>query len=152
MSRLLLENSNNIVEPALKEVPSLEQNQNRSFIEQETLTKGRDIQEQASKIIGLRDTNVLTRKMLFKKIAKGIDKKDFVIAKHKRRIQELEAKIEQLEPRKRRKVKTSPNSKFARIDAIKRAQIEARDREIKEKDMALSDDSAFIIDYIEVKE
>ena len=66
--------------------------------------------------------------MLFRKIAKGIDEKDFAIAKHERRIQELEAKVEQLEPRKRRKVKTSPNSKFAGIEAIKRAQIEAGDR------------------------
>ena len=40
----------------------------------------------------------------------------------------------QLEPRKRRKVRTSPNSKFAGIEAIKRAQIEAGDREIDKGD------------------
>jgi hypothetical protein len=34
-----------------------------------------------------------------------------------------------LEPRKRRKVQTSPNSKFASIRAIKRAQIAAEDQE-----------------------
>jgi 4-hydroxybenzoate polyprenyltransferase len=40
----------------------------------------------------------------------------------------------QLEPRKRRKVRTSPNSKFVGIEAIKRAQIKAGDREIDEGD------------------
>jgi hypothetical protein len=35
-----------------------------------------------------------------------------------------------LEPRKWRKVRTSPNSKFAGIEAIKRAQIKAGDHEI----------------------
>jgi hypothetical protein len=39
-----------------------------------------------------------------------------------------------LEPRKYRKVKTSLNSKFAGIEAIKKAQIKARDRQIKEED------------------
>jgi hypothetical protein len=35
----------------------------------------------------------------------------------------------QLQPRKRRKVETSPNSRFATIEDIIRAQIEARDRQ-----------------------
>lgn len=67
--------------------------------------------------------------MLFKKIAKGLNNKNFVIAKQERKIQALKAKIVQLEPRKRRKVKTSPNSKFANIEKIYKAQIEAEDRQ-----------------------
>jgi hypothetical protein len=48
----------------------------------------------------------------------------------------------QLEPRKRRKVRTSPNSKFASIRAIKRAQITAEDQE----DILLdSDNTATIV-------
>ena len=39
-----------------------------------------------------------------------------------------------MELRKRRKVRTSPNSKFVGIKAIKKAQIEARDRQIEEED------------------
>jgi len=35
----------------------------------------------------------------------------------------------QLEPRKRRKVVTSPNSRFADIEAIYKAQVKARDRQ-----------------------
>ena len=68
------------------------------------------------------------------------------------RINQLEAKIEQLEPRKRRKVKTSPNSKFASIRAIKQAQIEAGDREIEEEDSDSSTNSTSIGDCIEVQE
>ena len=59
--------------------------------------------------------------MLFKKIAKGLNDKDFIIAKQERKIQALEARVVQLEPRKRRKVRTSPNSKFANIEKIYKA-------------------------------
>ena len=67
--------------------------------------------------------------MLFKKIAKGLNDKDFIIAKQERKIQALEARVVQLKPRKRRKVRTSPNSKFANIKKIYKAQIEAGDRQ-----------------------
>ena len=67
--------------------------------------------------------------MLFRKIAKGLDDKDFIIAKQERKIQALEARVVQLEPRKRRKVRTSPNSKFANIEKIYKAQMEAGDRQ-----------------------
>jgi len=59
--------------------------------------------------------------VLFRKIAKGLDDKDFIIAKQERKIQALEARVVQLEPRKRRKVRTSPNSKFADIEKIYKA-------------------------------
>ena len=67
--------------------------------------------------------------MLFRKIAKGLDDKDFIIAKQERKIQALEARVVQLEPRKRRKVRTSPNSKFTDIEKIYKAQMEARDHQ-----------------------
>jgi ABC-type antimicrobial peptide transport system ATPase subunit len=66
-------------------------------------------------------TDSVTARVLFRKVAKGLDKKDFVIVQQKLRIKQLEAKIVQLEPRKRRKVQLSPNSKFASIRAIIRA-------------------------------
>ena len=47
-------------------------------------------------------------------------------------------------------MKTSPNSKFADIRAIKQAQIEAGDREIEEEDSDLSIESDSIADCIEV--
>ena len=68
------------------------------------------------------------------------------------RIKQLEARVEQLEPRKRHQVRTSPNSKFADIQAIKEAQIKAGDREIKEEDSDSSIESTSTGDYIEVEE
>ncbi len=41
------------------------------------------------------------------------------------KIRSLEAQVESLKSRKRKKVKLSPNSKFASINAIRKAQIEA---------------------------
>lgn len=46
-------------------------------------------------------------------------------------IKQLEARLDQLQPRKRRKVQTSLNSKFADIRAIQEAQITAGDQEIE---------------------
>ena len=82
---------------------------------------------------------------------KGFDEKDFALAQAELRIKQLEARVEQLEPRKRRRVKTSPNSKFTDIRAIKQAQIEAGDREIEEEDSDLSIESDSTADYIEVQ-
>ena len=86
--------------------------------------------------------------MLFRKIAKGLDDKDFVIAKQERKIQALEARVVHLEPRKRRKVKTSLNSKFANIEKIYKAQMEAKDRQniLLDSDNFLS--ITFILSYI----
>ena len=77
----------------------------------------------------IEDADSVTTRMLFRKVAKGLDEKDFVIAQYELRIKQLEAKVQQLQPRKRRKVQTSPNSKFAGIEDIYKAQIAAGDRQ-----------------------
>jgi len=59
-----------------------------------------------------------TQHLLFKKIVKGIDKKDYKLGKANMRIKELEERLKQLKPKKRRKVRTSPNSKFVTTRAI----------------------------------
>ncbi|KAF4636748.1 hypothetical protein G7Y89_g1343 [Cudoniella acicularis] len=69
-----------------------------------------------------------------KKIIKGFDEKDYALAQAELQIMQLEARVEQLEPRKRRKVRTSLNSKFAGIRAIKEAQVEAGDHEVDKED------------------
>ncbi len=46
------------------------------------------------------------------------------------RIKELEERLELLRLKKKRKVQTSPNSKFATTRAIKEAQIAARERQV----------------------
>jgi hypothetical protein len=101
--------------------------------------------------LALGDTNSSTCRVLFRKVAKGLDNKDFTIANYKLWIQQLEARVEQLEPRKRRKVQTSPNSKFAGIRAIREAQIKAGDRKINSEDLELSGDTVSTMDYIEVE-
>jgi hypothetical protein len=53
-----------------------------------------------------------TQRLLFRKIVKGIDEKDYELGKANMKIRELEERLEQLKPKKRRKVQTSPNSKF----------------------------------------
>ena len=66
------------------------------------------------------------------------------------RIRELEERLEQLRPRKKRKVQTSPNSKFATTRAIQAAQIAAGDRQIISVKPESEGDSDSIISYIEV--
>ena len=117
-----------------------------------TPQKSEDVRKQARQIIELEDTDIPTRRVLFQKVAKGLDNKDFVIAQHELRIQQLEARVQQLEPRKRRKVQTSPNSKFAEIGAIRKAQIEAGDRQIEAEDSDVSTDSESTLSYIEIEE
>jgi hypothetical protein len=90
--------------------------------------------------------------VLFRKVSKAWDQRDFVIIQHEYRIKQLEARVIQMEPRKRRKVRTSPNSKFAGIEAIKKAQIEAGDREIKEEDSDRASQLASTLSYITIEE
>ncbi len=59
---------------------------------------------------------------------KAINEKDFELGKANMKIRELEERLEQLKLKKRRKVQTSPNSKFVTTRAIREAQIVARDR------------------------
>jgi hypothetical protein len=132
INRLLLENSNkpNKQTPVASGkdlVP--EWNQTRSFIPWEIPLKSQDVRQWARQITGLETTDSATTRVLFRKMAKSLDDKDFLIAQHELRIKQLEARVQQLEPRKRRKVQTSPNSKFANIKAIRRSQIEARERQ-----------------------
>jgi hypothetical protein len=155
MDRLLLENSNKQVErapQALEKELVPEWNVDASFINWETPHKGEDIREQARQITRLGDADLATCQVIFRKVAKGLDKKDFVIAQHELRIKQLEARVVQLEPRKRRKVQTSPNSKFVGIQAIRKAQMEAGDRQIEDEDAESSEDNNSIIDCIVVEE
>ena len=118
INRLLLENSNKLVDQAPKTLEmelAPDWNVDGSFVSWETPHKGKDIREQARQVVKLGDVDSATSRVLFRKVAKGLDEKDFVIAQHELRIKQLEARVVQLEPRKRRKVQTSPNSKFVGI-------------------------------------
>jgi hypothetical protein len=68
---------------------------------------------------------VPAQRRLFRKITRGFDEKDTLLANALQRVEALEAQIEVIRPQKRRKVELSPNSKFADIEAIQRAQNKA---------------------------
>ena len=151
----MLENSNKQADNTLGTSRSIEipeWHNNNSIVEWKTPSKSADIREQARLVTGLETVDQSTARVLFRKLAKGIDEKDFVIAQQERKIKQLENKIEQLKPRKRRKVVTSPNSKFATIDDIMRAQIEAGDRPnvLLDSDEAIS--VASTLSYITINE
>ena len=124
MNRLLLENSNNKEQESRKrkaDEPVPEWNADQSLFEGKTPSKAKDIRQQVYSISQLGKADPPTARVLFRKISKVVDQRDFVIAQHELRIKQLEARVQQLEPRKRRKVKTSPNFKFVGIEAIKKA-------------------------------
>ena len=100
---------------------------------------------------GLGDIDPSTIRILFRKIAKGLDNKNFILAQYKLQIEQLKARIEQLALRKRRKVQTSPNSKFMEIKAIIKAQIKARDRKNKSDKSAELIKLSSILFYIIIK-
>jgi hypothetical protein len=82
MNRLLLENSNKLEEQTLATSRSLvvpEWNQDSSAIEWVTPQKSVDVREQARQITGLEIADPATARVLFRKVAKGLDEKDFVI-------------------------------------------------------------------------
>ena len=67
------------------------------------------------------------------------------------RIKELEERLEQLKPKKRRKVQTSPNSKFATTRDIRRAQIAVGEHQVVPIESEAEEDSESIGSCIEVE-
>ncbi|KAM9874670.1 transposase [Verticillium dahliae] len=145
LSPLLLENTTNatrIANPTMDRAIG-----SRAIEEYETATsavtwstprKTVDLQVQLAQFSQLdRPTN--TQRLLFRKVQKGFEEKDCLLATQERRIQILEQQLEQARPRKRKKVQISPNSKYADIEAIHRAQIEAGDKEDSPGEISDSD-------------
>ena len=79
MSRLLLENSNQASEPTLLETPLLDYNTNISSIQWSTPKAGKEARLQFDILAQLSDSNLPTRRLLFRKVIKGLDKKDFAL-------------------------------------------------------------------------
>jgi 4-hydroxybenzoate polyprenyltransferase len=153
MSRLLLENSNNsqLKTPIGSNIDKmLVQYESNSSIAWETPKSGKDLRLRVGSISQLDNINFPTRRQLFRKIAKGFEQKDYELAQAKLRIEQLEARVEQIKPRKKRKVQTSPNSKFANIKTIREAQIAAGELEIDTDDSESSIESSSTGDCIVV--
>jgi hypothetical protein len=102
-----------------------------------TPRKGIDLQQQMDLLSGIEGPTA-TKRLLFRKIKKSFDEKTYQLATAQQEIRSLEARIEDIKPRKRQKVRLSPNSKFADIEAVRRAQIEAGDIEASDHE---SDDT-----------
>lgn len=131
MSPLLLENSNNTKRTSNQQVEGQigghisDWTAESSLVTWSTPRKSVDLRSQIQTYHKLEEIDKPTCRQLFKKITKGFDEKDILLAKAELKIQALEARLEASRPKKRRKVKTSPNSKFADIEAIYKAQKEA---------------------------
>jgi 4-hydroxybenzoate polyprenyltransferase len=157
LSPLLLENSNKLVQTpghALKGISGtkrLDWTAETSAVIWETPRKAADLISQARLAQSLKASGKATQRQLFRKIAKGFEEKDSLLTDAQLRIQALEAQVKALEPKKRRKVQTSPNSKFAGIEAIQAAQDAAEGIQVISDDSEESDTSASVADCIEVQ-
>ena len=83
MSRLLLENSNNLEEESKKrkaEEPLPEWNADQSAFKVSTPKKVDDVQEQVYMISRLGKASTSTARVLCRKVSKAVDQRDFVIA------------------------------------------------------------------------
>lgn len=153
MSPLLLENSNRSINTPIQgpqNVLTLPLEASNTSIQLNTPKAKRDIYQQMRTLASGSHDQLPTQRLLFRKIVKGIDEKDYELGKANIRIQELEARLEQLKPKKRRKVQTSPNSKFVTTRAIREAQIVARDRQIEPVESESEGDSDSTESCIEV--
>lgn len=130
LSPLLLENSNkgnkdaNNPHSTLKSpFPTDAWQSETSQIAWSTPRRSKDLKVQVLQFNQL-DDDVPTKRLLFRKITKGFDEKDCLLAKAQLQIQALEMQLEAVRPKRRKKVETSPNSRFADIEAIRRTQLE----------------------------
>lgn len=154
MSRLLLENSNTEtlpLNPASDDDPTLAWNINSSFVEWKTPQKASDIRKYAYIMTQEKDIDLATRRLLFRKISKGFDAKDYKLMQSENQVKQLKHKLESIIPKKRKAVKTSPNSKFIGIKAIRKAQLDVGDREIDIDESSSSIESDSTGDCIEVE-
>ncbi len=92
-----------------------------------TPRKSTKIKAQVARFQNLENQDPSTQRLLFRKIIKGFEEQECTLADHSYRIQSLEVQLEKARPRKRMKVRTSPNSKFADIAKIQKTQLAARE-------------------------
>jgi 4-hydroxybenzoate polyprenyltransferase len=153
MSPLLLENSNKPIDPLLpkpQEILILPLEVSNTLIQVQTPKARKDLYKQIRTLASESHDQLPTQRILFRKVIKGIDERDYELGKANIRIKELEERLEQLRPRKKRKVQTSPNSRFATTRAIREAQIAAGERQIEPVESESDGDSESTISCIEV--
>ena len=79
------------------------------------------VQKLANQLISSHRTDPTVR-LLFRKISKSIDEQNTKLAKAEGVVRGLEAKIDNLRPKKKQKVEPGPNERFVRIEDIMKAK------------------------------
>ena len=132
MSRLLLENSNNTTSPGLPEdlpqtpAPRLSTRPTFRVARAEWVTPRKKIDRQ--NYLHTLATYALypsTRRLLFRKLEKVFDEKDYELARLRQENEALKARLQGSTVGRRKRVAPDPNQRFVNIEQIHRAQIAA---------------------------
>ncbi|GKT92714.1 transposase [Colletotrichum tofieldiae] len=75
------------------------------------------------------DNDASTQRLLFIKVKKGFSEQAYELATAQQKLELLQAQVANTAARKRRAVQLDPNTKFANIKDIQKAQIEAGEKE-----------------------
>lgn len=78
-------------------------------------------------------------------LTKGFDEKVGLLAKAQLQIQALETQLAAMKPKKRKRVETSPDSRFVDIEAVRRAQAEVNAAE-NEDSYGTEDELSEVVD------
>ena len=113
--------------------------------------KSIEVKAQVARFQTLDTSDFTTQRLLFRKIVKRFEEQESILAANSYKIQSLEVQLEKARPRKRMKVKTSPNSKFASISDIRRTQIATGEAINKKDDKEGSIYSDSTLDCIEIE-
>ncbi|KAJ6436170.1 UbiE/COQ5 family methyltransferase [Purpureocillium lavendulum] len=156
LSPLLLENSNKRKKDAKKAPDAFRSpfstpgwQSDASQIAWSTPRRPQDLKVQVLQFNQL-DDDVPTKRLLFRKITKGFDEKDGLLAEAQLQIQALETQLAAAKPKKRKRVETSPNSRFADVEAVRRAQAEVNAAENGDPDRTEDELSEIGDDWIVV--
>ena len=157
LSPLLLENSNawakgqkTTLGIRLK-TPVIDWAATNSVVTWQTPKKSTELRAHLNTISSLDNPDDITRRHLFRKITKGWDERDSLLAEAHLRIDALEARVQSLEPKKRKKVKLNPNTKFGDIWAVSRAAEEAQIGIAEEEDSEESDEDDISVSTVETE-
>ena len=143
-------NNNNIV--ASREVKKIVNTQEEcldQFGVWKTPQKVSDLTVQLAQL-NINSTARRHRRTLFRKVERAFNRKEFEITTLQRKVDSLMAELDNKKGGRRKKVEMSPNSKFASIKEIKRAQRLAEPVTESSDESECSDSSEMIESCIEV--
>ena len=157
MSPLLLENSNSAKETSKQALETLNEASRVDWdvkalqIVWSIPKKSLELKTQAFEFQKLQNQDFFTQRLLFRKIVKGFEEQESVLADHQLKIQSLEARLEIAKPKKRKKVRTSSNSKFVDIEAVQKTQKEVGRADTEEEASEVASLSDSTLDCIEIE-